>query len=82
MYGVGHKPNISHFFIFGDPTFAHIPNEKQIKLDFKSIKGIIVGYDEFVGIKGYKIYDLIIFGNYSLITILFLNENEIISFWV
>jgi hypothetical protein len=77
MYGVGHKPNISHFYIFGGLVFAHILNEKQIKLDFKSIKGVIVGYGQFVGIKGYKIYDFIIFGHYSLITMLFLMKMKI-----
>jgi hypothetical protein len=80
-YGVGHKPNISHFFIFGGPAFVHIPIMKnKLNSILNLSKASFVGYGEFVGIKGYMIYDFIIFGNYYLITMLFLMKMKIFNF--
>ena len=42
----GKKPEVSHFRIFGCPTFSHIPSEKRTKLEHTAERGIFVGYDE------------------------------------
>ena len=41
----GYSPSINHLRIFGCIVYAHIPNEKQKKWDFKSNKCIFVGYE-------------------------------------
>uniref|UniRef100_A0ABD2WMS0 Integrase catalytic domain-containing protein n=1 Tax=Trichogramma kaykai TaxID=54128 RepID=A0ABD2WMS0_9HYME len=38
--------------VFGTECFSHIPKQKRQKLDKKSVKGFVVGYDEM----GYRIY--------------------------
>jgi hypothetical protein len=53
----GIYPNLLHFKIFGCVAYHHIPDKKQKKLNFKSSKCIFSGYDEPIGIKGYKLYD-------------------------
>jgi hypothetical protein len=45
------KPDVSHFHVFGNITWAHIPYEKRKALHPKSEKCIFVGYSE--DIKGY-----------------------------
>ena len=42
----GKKPEVSHFRIFGCPTFSHDPSEKMTKLEPTIDRGIFVGYDE------------------------------------
>jgi len=40
------KPNLCHFCIFGFETHVHAPHENQTKLEAKSIRCALVGYDE------------------------------------
>jgi transposase InsO family protein len=51
----GRKPSVSHFKVFGSVAYAHIPDQKRVKLDDKSVKLIFVGYDSKS--KAYKLYD-------------------------
>ena len=51
----GHKPNISHFRIFGSRAWAQIPSEKRKKLQPQRKYCIMVGYVEDT--KGYKLFD-------------------------
>ena len=44
----GHKPNVSHFRVFGSKAWARIPPEKRKE-------SIMVGYAEYEN--GYKIFD-------------------------
>jgi hypothetical protein len=46
------KLDVSHFRVFGNITWAHIPDEKRKALQPKSEKCIFVGYSEDV--KGYR----------------------------
>jgi hypothetical protein len=41
--------------VFGSVAYAHIPDQKRVKLDDKSLKLIFVGYDERS--KVYKLFD-------------------------
>ncbi|KAK2417383.1 putative mitochondrial protein [Trifolium repens] len=50
----GHKPSVKHLRIFGSVCFRHIPDEKRRKLDHKSEKLILVGYD---ATGAYKMYN-------------------------
>jgi transposase InsO family protein len=50
----GHKPSVKHLRIFGSICFRHIPDEKRRKLDDKSEKLILVGYD---ATGAYKMYN-------------------------
>ena len=43
----GHKPNISHFRIFGSRAWARIPSEKRKALQPQIKEWIMVGYDEY-----------------------------------
>jgi hypothetical protein len=43
--------------VFEYPTYAHVPNDLRKKLNPKSKKCIFVGYGEFFGGKGYRIFD-------------------------
>jgi hypothetical protein len=52
------KPDVSHFHVFGNVAWAHIPDEKRKALQPKSEKCIFVGYYEDV--KGYKNIDYIV----------------------
>jgi hypothetical protein len=52
----GKNPSLSHLKVFGCDAFVHVPREKRIKLDKKSVKCIFIGYRE--GMKGYKLWDL------------------------
>lgn len=47
------KPRIKHMRIIGCVCFAHIPAQKRKKMDKKSIKGYLVGYD---GDERYRVY--------------------------
>eukprot|EP00253_Pinus_taeda_P002330 PITA_02330 len=50
----GKKPDVSHFRIFGNPVYFHMPKEKKNKLGASGKKGLFVGYSE--NSKGYRIY--------------------------
>ncbi|CAJ2647891.1 unnamed protein product [Trifolium pratense] len=41
----GHKPSVKHLRIFGSLCYRRIPDEKRRKLDDKSEKLILIGYD-------------------------------------
>ncbi|CAH2109181.1 unnamed protein product [Euphydryas editha] len=49
------KPDISHLRVFGSTVMVHVPKEKRLKWDKKSVKCILVGYPD--NIKGYRIYN-------------------------
>jgi len=53
----GKAPSIRHLRIWGSTTWVHIPKERRRKLDPKSVKGILVGYEEDAGTKVYRVYD-------------------------
>ena len=40
------KPEVSHFKIFGNVAYCHVPEEKRKKLDRTAEKGYLVGYSE------------------------------------
>jgi len=48
------KPCVNHLWIFGCPTYIHVPKDKRKNLDSTSIKGIFVGYS--LSSKAYRIY--------------------------
>ena len=49
----GHKPNVSHFRVFGSKAWDRIPLEKRNKLQLKIKDSLIVGIFEYA--KGYKL---------------------------
>lgn len=51
----GRRPDVSNLRIFGSPVMVHVPKERRLKWDKKSIKCVLVGYDEFT--KGYRVFD-------------------------
>ena len=51
----GRKPGISHLKVFGSIGYVHVPDETRTKLDDKSKKFILIGYDS--SSKGYKLYN-------------------------
>jgi hypothetical protein len=50
----GKKPDLSHLRIIGSTAWVHVPKEKTKKLDDRSWKGILVGYEND---NQYRIYD-------------------------
>jgi len=42
----GRKPDVSHLRVFGCKVFAHVPDEKRIKLESKSMLCVFLGYYE------------------------------------
>jgi hypothetical protein len=42
----GLKPTVSHLKVFDSVAYVHIPDQRHVKLDDKSLKLIFVGYDE------------------------------------
>ena len=52
---MGHKPSLGHLRVFGCEAYAHVPKEKQTKLDNKDVKCIFIRYS--YGVKGYKLWD-------------------------
>lgn len=48
------KPNVSNLRVFGSTVYYHIPKEKRSKLDFKSEKGMMLGYTN----NGYRIWNM------------------------
>jgi hypothetical protein len=52
----GEQPNLSHLHPIGTPTFVLIPKANQQKLvTNKATKGVLVGFGEDIGTKGYRI---------------------------
>nr|KYP43697.1 Retrovirus-related Pol polyprotein from transposon TNT 1-94 [Cajanus cajan] len=51
----GQKPSIRHFKIFGSLAYGHVPAQLRTKLDDRSKKYILIGYDEKA--KAYKLYN-------------------------
>jgi hypothetical protein len=51
----GYKPEVGHLRRWGCIVYAHIPKQLRQKLDSKSRKGILVGYDATPYV--YRIYD-------------------------
>lgn len=49
------QPGISHFKVFGNKCFVHIPAQKRHKLENTAKQMIFVGYDEQS--KAYRCYD-------------------------
>ena len=56
-FWTGQAPGIGHLRVFGSTTWVHIPKEKRLKLDRKSVKCILIGYEEGTGSKVYRLYD-------------------------
>jgi len=56
-FWTGKEPSIGHLRVFGSTAWLHIPKEKRRKLAAKSLKGILVGYEEEAGSKVYRVYD-------------------------
>jgi hypothetical protein len=46
-------PDMSYLRVFGCKAFAHVPDEKRIKLEFKSMPYVFLGYCE--GTKAYRL---------------------------
>nr|GEV11403.1 retrovirus-related Pol polyprotein from transposon TNT 1-94 [Tanacetum cinerariifolium] len=51
----GAKPTVSHFRVFGNVAYAHVPDQTRKKLDDKSKMYIFIGYDERT--KAFRLYD-------------------------
>ncbi len=49
----GRKPDMSHLRLFGCKAFVHVPDEKRIKLESKSMPCVLLGYHE--GTKAYRL---------------------------
>ena len=52
----GHKPNISHLRVWGCVCYAMIPEQERQKLDVKSRKCLLMGYEE--GTRNYILWDI------------------------
>ena len=52
----GHKPDVTHFRIFGSKAWARIPTEKRRALQPQSQEFLFVGYSKYS--KGYKLINL------------------------
>ena len=53
----GKIPGVGHLRVFGATAWVHIPKERRQKLDPKSIKCILVGYEEDPGSRVSRLYD-------------------------
>ena len=51
----GVKPSVDHFWVFGCITHVHVPEERRIKLDNRSITCVLLGVSEKS--KGYMLFD-------------------------
>jgi len=56
-YWTGKPPGVGHLRVFGSLAWVHIPNEKSQKLDPKSVKCVLVGYEENAGSRVYRLFD-------------------------
>jgi len=57
QHWTGQVPGIGHLRVFGSPTWVHIPKEKRRKLDPKSVKCILIGFEEESGSKISRLFD-------------------------
>jgi hypothetical protein len=53
----GIKPTVSHLKIFGIIAYAHVPDQRRIKLDEKSKRCLFIGYCERT--KAFRLFDSI-----------------------
>jgi len=53
----GETPSIGHLRVFGSVTYTHILGETSKKLDPRSRKCILVGYEWGSSRKAYRVYD-------------------------
>jgi len=51
----GTKPYVAHFRVFGCVSYAHVPDNKHIKLDSKSLKCVLLGISKES--KAYRLYN-------------------------
>ena len=51
----GQKPNVGHLTVFGCAAYAHVGKDERQKLNVKSRKCVLLGYDTKK--KGYRLYD-------------------------
>lgn len=49
----GEKPALGHIRVFGSEGYVHVPDEQRRKLDRKSVKLILVGYEN----ENYRMFD-------------------------
>jgi len=57
-YWTGKPPCVRYLWVFDATTWVHIPKEKRRKLDLKSVKSVLVRYDENLGTRVYQLFDL------------------------
>jgi len=57
QHWTGKLPSIGHLRIFGSTAGVHVHREKRQKLEPKSVKDILVGYEEDAGSRVYRVYD-------------------------
>jgi len=53
----GQEPGIRHIRVFGSTTWVDIPKERRLKLHPKSVKCLLIGYEEETGSKVYRLYN-------------------------
>ena len=53
----GKIPGIGHLRVFGSMTWVHVPSEKRQKLDPKSARCMLVGYEEDARLRVYRLFD-------------------------
>jgi len=51
------QPEIGQLRVFGCTTWVHVPGEKRQKLDPKSVRCLLVGYEEDAGTQVYRLYN-------------------------
>jgi len=51
----GRIPGVFHLKVIGCISYAHVPDEKIRKLDYKTVKCIFIGYCEKT--KAYRLYN-------------------------
>ena len=57
QHWTGKLPEIGHLRVFGSTTWVHVPSEKRQKLDAKSVRCLLVGYEEDAGSRVCRLYD-------------------------
>jgi len=57
QHWTGNPPSIGHLRVFGSITYALVPEARRQKLDSRSAKCILLGYDEEGGSKVYRLYN-------------------------
>ncbi|CAK1594594.1 unnamed protein product [Parnassius mnemosyne] len=68
----GQKPALQHIRVFGSEGYVHIPDERRRKLDKKSVRLILVGYEN----ENYRMFD-IESGKITISRNVHFNENNI-----